>query len=333
MRLSRRASVTAAVVAAAALVAVAVTLGRDDGATTVAASASPSPSTTAASPSSTTSAAPASTSTTGATPTSTTRTVLATPTTATTLPRTLKLRKEEGTITLEVTVEPAYPRAGELVQFHVEATDTDGGWIAFGFDPGDRRLVAEPGAPAAACVAPDPDAPPKERSSAMRRSSFDYVYRVAAERRFSVMVATGDCARAPHYAELNGTITVLPGVTTSNGPRVPEGSVSENPEGAPPSGVWMSVGASDRDGVVRRVSVDWGDGSEPSILEVPQGEYACVDEPTAYPSSGGTHSLEHVYETAGSYTVTATLVSTGCDGQNAQSVSVTSTAKIEPQSA
>lgn len=227
-------------------------------------------------------------------------------------------------------VEPAYPRAGELVRFHIEATDSDGGIMAMGFDAGDRRLRTRPSAPAVACAL-DPDAPRDEPPPTVQHGSYDYIYRVAAEHHFTVMAATGSCSREPHYAELEGTITVLAGQTTSNGPRPPEGSVAENLEGAPANGVRMSVGAWDDDGVVRRVHVDWGDGSEPSVLDVAEGDHTCVDEPNAYPTSGDTHTLDHVYATAGTYTVTATIVSTGCDGQAAQSVTVTGAATPKPQ--
>lgn len=67
----------------------------------------------------------------------------------------------------------------------------------------------------------------------------------------------------------------------------------------------MSIAASDRDGLVRRVSVDWGDGSTPTVIQVRRGARDCGGEPTTYPSSVDTHTLDHVYEHAGSYTVTA----------------------------
>jgi len=153
------------------------------------------------------------------------------------------------------------------------------------------------------------------------------------ERRFAVKVASGDCYSGAHYAELAGTITVLPGAANSNGPAMPEGSIEQNPEGAPVNGVGMSFGASDRDGVVRRVTIDWGDGSPPSVIDVRPSDYACVDEPSAYPSAAGTYSLDHVYATDGSYTVTATILSTGCDGHNEQSARVTGVVTVEAESA
>ena len=109
---------------------------------------------------------------------------------------------------------------------------------------------------------------------------------------------------------------------------MPEGAVGQNPEGEPVNGVWMSFGASDRDGVVRRVTVDWGDGSPHSVVDVSPSDYACVDEPSAYPSTGDAHSLDHVYATRGSYTVTATILSNGCDGRNEQSARVTGVAPL-----
>jgi hypothetical protein len=91
----------------------------------------------------------------------------------------------------------------------------------------------------------------------------------------------------------------------------------------------MSIGASDRDGVVRRVTVDWGDGSAPSAMDIPRGERACLDEPTVYRWSGDTHTLEHVYPSSGTFTVTASVVSAGCDGTSEQSGVASGTATVD----
>ena len=242
----------------------------------------------------------------------------------------MTLHGESGTITVNLTVEPAYPRAGELVQFRLSATDSEGGLFAIGFVPGDSRMVTTPGPPMVDCVARDPIAPPREPKASHHTDEFTHTYRVAAERHFRAVVATGDCGRRAHRAELAGTITVLPGGTVpSNGPRLPEGGVHQNKEGAPPNGAWMSIGAADADGLIHRVVVDWGDGSEPSVLEVPRGEYACVDEPTAYPHSGDSYGMEHLYPGPGVYTVTVTVESVGCDGKHPQVARASGIATIE----
>lgn len=243
----------------------------------------------------------------------------------------MELHAVEGTITLDVIIEPAYPRAGEVVRFRVEATDTDGGVVVIGFDPGDRREASRPGAPSVDCVARDPGAPPRERPPASRTGDFTHAYRVAANRRLSVTVASGDCGRRPNYAELSGTITVLPGATTSNGPQEPRGGIFQNSESAAPGSVRMSISASDVDGVVRRVTVDWGDGSTPSVVDVARDERDCANEPTAYPRSGNSHSLDHIYARPGSYTVTASIASTGCDGRNEQAATASGIATLEAE--
>lgn len=334
MKVGRRALLVAGVTTAAALVAAAVIVGHDGGDTTVAASAPPptstsppSTSTTTGPPPPTTNAPAPSTTAPSSAPTPRVTTTWTTP-----LPRTMEWRAEEGSLTVHVTVEPAYPRAGEVARFRVEATDTEGGVIVFGFNPGDQRHGSSAGVPIVDCSPRDPDAPRGERSPAQRTSDIDHAYRISAQRNFSVTVATGGCDRKPHRAKVSGTITVLPGIPPSNGPGLPEVFVGENLEGAPPSGVWMSIGASDRDGVIRHISIDWGDGSAPSVLEVEPGEYSCIDEPIAFPSSGVTHGVEHVYAAAGTYTVTATVESRGCDGTAAQSVTGTGTATVAGQS-
>lgn len=242
----------------------------------------------------------------------------------------MELHAREGSITLDVTIEPARPRAGELVHFRVEATDAEGGLIQIGVSPGDGRSGSWPGRLIVDCAAPNPDSPPSERSPASRSEELTYAHRTAGERHFSVMVTTSACRRETHEARLSGTLTVLAGAATSNGPHVPEARVGQNREGSPPGGVTMSFGASDNDGVVRRVTVDWGDGST-SVIDVPRGERQCVNEPTAYPTSGDTHTLDHVYPSAGTYTVTAWIVSTGCDGKTEQYASAIGTAIVEAE--
>ena len=244
----------------------------------------------------------------------------------------MTVHAEDGTITIDATIEPAYPRAGELVHFRVSATDSEGGMFAFGFVPGDGRRASTPGSPIVDCLARDPSAPPRERSPVSETREFAHTYRVAAERHFRVVVATGACDREGHRAELAGALVVLPGMTVpSNGPRQPQGWVHQNAEGAPANGVWMSIAAADADGLVQHATVDWGDGSSPSVLEVPRGEFDCIDEPNAYPNSGDTHGMEHVYAAPGTYTVTVTVVSTGCDGKNPQSATATGTATVEAE--
>jgi hypothetical protein len=70
--------------------------------------------------------------------------------------------------------------------------------------------------------------------------------------------------------------------------------------------------------VVRRVTIDWGDGSTPTVIDLAVTERTCLDEPTAYPASEQGATADHVYGAAGSYPVTATIVSTGCDGKDGQ---------------
>jgi hypothetical protein len=63
------------------------------------------------------------------------------------------------------------------------------------------------------------------------------------------------------------------------------------------------------------------------LLDGPTGGNG-LDEPNAFPSSAGTHGIEHVYAGPGTYTVTATSLSTGCAGNDEQSVTVTGSATV-----
>jgi hypothetical protein len=241
----------------------------------------------------------------------------------------MELHAEEGSMTLDLTVEPAHPRAGEIVHFRVSVTDAEGGLFQIGVDPGDVRAGGSSGRMIVDCVAPKPDEPARERSPASDTRDFTYAYRVSGERHFSVTVTSNGCWRETREAELTGTLTVAAAAASSNGPHAPEATVFQDLDAALPGEVRMSIGALDRDGVVRRVIVDWGDGSTPSARDVPTGEGTCVNEPMMYPWSGDTHTLDHVYASAGTYTVTASIVSTGCDGKSAQSAAASGTATVE----
>lgn len=329
MKPTRRTSVVCGTIAVAAMfIGAIVVIAERDRVERVVAASEPAATTSTSSPMPTSTV----TSSTTTEPPTTTTSPPPVTTTAPPMPQTATFHAEDGTITIDVTVEPAYPRAGELVHFRVSATDSEGGTMSSGFVPGDRRLGGGAGRTIVECFERESNASTRRRAPVHETFEVTHTYRVAAERRFEVSIATSACSRQSHYAELSATITVLPGAVTSNGPRAPEGFVLQNDEGAPSGGVLMSIGASDADGVAQHVEVDWGDGSAPSAFDVERGEHDCIDEPTAYPSSHELRGLEHVYPGPGTYTITARIVSTGCDGKDEQFATATRAVTIETAS-
>lgn len=111
------------------------------------------------------------------------------------------------------------------------------------------------------------------------------------------------------------------GVLPSNGPRQPTIGANRDVEGRT---VRLSVAAGDQDGYVRTIRIDWGDGSPPTRLERPLSE--CRDTPSTYPQSRYPSSaveleqsvFEHTYAAPGTYRLSVTVESTGCDGGSVQ---------------
>jgi hypothetical protein len=88
----------------------------------------------------------------------------------------------------------------------------------------------------------------------------------------------------------------------------------------------------DPDGYVRRVVIDWGDGTPPTTLT---NDAACDDgDGRHYPvlgpfQAGYPVSAEHVFQRLGDVRVTLTYVSTGCDGTDEQTATETVDVFIE----
>lgn len=121
-------------------------------------------------------------------------------------------------------------------------------------------------------------------------------------------------------------IDVAQGADVSNGPYQPTGGakiVAKSTE-QPGSGLFAKptylvrgvVAGSDRDGWVDRITVDWGDGTNPEAYEY--GTDGCEDTPTTWPDSSRKTEIQHSYAQQGPYVVTVTIRSVGCDGEDAQ---------------
>jgi hypothetical protein len=132
-------------------------------------------------------------------------------------------------------------------------------------------------------------------------------------------------------------VVVTPGADVANGPWQPHLTVSATTEPPPAANpdwpahrVTVNVGTWDADGWLWKVVLDWGDGSDPELLGGVledcrlDGDYGGDPHPypaTTWPWGGmGGGSTWHDLPGPGTYVVTATATSSGCDGGDAQTV-------------
>lgn len=152
---------------------------------------------------------------------------------------------------------------------------------------------------------------------------FGHGYRRSGTYDVRVLRVILECGEEIPFAGDPLRLTVVPGPATSNGPELPTStncvlnpaSFCAFPEGRT---VRPFAGLSDPDGYVESAVIDWGDGSAPSEVHFPLAE--CQDPGgNRYPNNSRQLSVpEHTYAGTGTYTVTLTVVSTGCDGKNVQ---------------
>jgi hypothetical protein len=121
------------------------------------------------------------------------------------------------------------------------------------------------------------------------------------------------------------TIEVGDGPSTAQGPEVPVLTLDVSPD--PPSQVGglhagIFVWSRDEDGYISAVLIDWGDGTP--VVQSSGDPMPCRLSPAGWPLPSEFHAPQsqppfiHDYATSGVFTVTVTIVSTGCDGGDAQ---------------
>lgn len=220
-------------------------------------------------------------------------------------------------LTVEVTVTPNLSATATIVVAAVRIRDTDGhyseitvSWGDGGFEGHGRHLsCAETG-------------PPRPTDATLK---FDHAYRLPGVYSVAVHVKTETCSGGEFEEGAAATaVAITPGGMPSNGPRRPGVYPGEYfpPKGGDRRTTYGLFGASDEDGYVSRVLVDWGDGTAPRAFAFPLSD--CKDPITTWPSSRrGELRQTHRYRRPGRYRITATVTSTGCDGQHAQTRTAT----------
>lgn len=238
-----------------------------------------------------------------------------TTTTTTTLvvPEPLRFSGSSGTLSFDAAVTTVPALSGTFTRFEVDVRDSAGGMISVGILYGDGGPQVSPGPPIPECQgAPDSGEPSSHKVVRDRAYRLPGVYTV------TVIANSGRC-KSSSTAEASGELTVGPGTVVSNGPREPKVNLYVPSEGAGDreGTTYLGIGYSDGDGWVRSLSVDWGDGADPEVLEYPD----CRDPVTRFPGTGNTVEIPHRYATGGTFDVTVTAVSTGCDGLHEQRAS------------
>lgn len=231
----------------------------------------------------------------------------------------------DETTGLSVSLEgPARAEAGELIQFELTVRDDAGTFddrllVKFGDGKalvGDRFLDAgelDGLAGDTVCTfhidGPDEAEPPtRERRQLVHAYRTPGSYTVAAE------VATGGCASESERATARATLEIHgERVDVGNGPVRPEASVSVVAVGEPGSEASvLNLGGFDRDGYVRTLEIDWGDGTPPDTFR--RGLAGCPNPTMTWPTTGYAETASHDYSEPGEYRLTLTVSSTDCVG-------------------
>ena len=195
---------------------------------------------------------------------------------------------------------------------------------------GDRPEFSEGCQPIAYTCTQPPKVSPQPLPPVDERRSVRVSYRSAG----SVVVTVNAATSAPCRSGVPGgkptlafTLKVTSGRSVSNGPEpVMDVSIqSDVYEAHPKAGVTYFEGTGhDRDGYVAAMDWSFGDGSAPVHALVARG--TCNDHhATTWPEASPEYTrARHAYRHPGTYTVTLTVTSTGCDGAFRQTSSIRS---------
>lgn len=220
----------------------------------------------------------------------------------------------ENGVTMDVTMTPSMPRAGELVTFTVRIDsdahpDCCAAQILFGDNQGAGEEQAR------YCDAER--ARPPGGHAVFR---FHHGYRRGGT--YTPWIsAMASCSDGALSFQMKPTMRVAGGPLLSNGPVLPwvmlDDSVPMDSSEAA-AGQWFQGGVQDHDGYVWAWTWSWGDGTTTVVSRNP--------ETCHWPKDGGWIEWQtgpraaHRFPKPGTYTVTLTAVTAGCDGRDRQRV-------------
>lgn len=244
----------------------------------------------------------------------------------TTAPATAVVRTTGLTVALS-----SQQSAEGVVALAVHVRDTDGRWSGVGrtvvdFGDGSTRL------PSPEDMGVCDTAPPWRRAAGSASSpldetrTFTHSYRVAGAFHIAVQVITRvDCTddgKDTASAALDAQVPITPG--TTNGPQKPFARLACDSGSRGSLVARICLAGRDEDGWVDNITVDWGDGSAPTMVPLEKSDH-CSDTPRTYPASERGARADHTYQQAGPFTMTFTAFSVGCDGADPQSSASTQT--------
>ena len=219
-------------------------------------------------------------------------------------------------VSITVRTDKPAPKSGEQIQFDIEMSgaghDCCGLWFLFGDGSVDAQKNGW------SC----PDGGPAGPGPVHFRST--HTYNLDGRWTFGVYPIIGSCRDpGPHASpSLFGSIEVMPGTTTAQGPARPRVIVdtTTRPAGHETDYSWASVAGevTEEDGWIRSVELDWGDGSPRQSFGGTSADMACPPTPSGWPRPNRktifTNEAIHHYSRPGPYTITLVAVSTACDG-------------------
>ena len=214
-------------------------------------------------------------------------------------------------VAISVRTDKVTPRAGEPIRFDFEVSTPVHPCcgMRFLFADGSDFTKQESGCAAQALLVPG-----------TARFSTTHVYNLDGRWTFMLNPITGNCGVPGVRPTLFGTIEIAVGTAAAQGPSQPTVLVNRTTPVAGHEGDqrWASivVQAGDEDGWLRGLSLDWGDGTPPQAFG--EGGLGCRPHAGGWPSPSRiwvvTNEAIHHYPAPGTYRITVTAVSTGCDG-------------------
>jgi hypothetical protein len=224
---------------------------------------------------------------------------------------------------LSMTMTPPDANAGDPVQFVITAARADGPCCTFvGMGFGDRYQGRQPFGDGCSGASDGPTSV---------QATFSHVYNQAGKWHLSFGASeTTGCPGS--FEGSNALITILigDGPSSAQGPEPPALTLDTSPDPpGPATGLHAGifVWARDPDGYISSVFIDWGDGTP--VDHTDGDPLPCQLTLAGWPAPSEFHAPQsqppfiHDYALHSNYTITVTIVSTGCDGADPQQTSGT----------
>jgi hypothetical protein len=217
-------------------------------------------------------------------------------------------------IALKVTMQPASPETGEPIRFALEATSPTATccqlhlWFGDGFGWPNGLEMGE-------C----------NSHSLVKRAEVAHTYNAHGRREIMFSAFANGCVGDGPQGILFASFDVAPGASSAQGPVLPK--VHFDTTVRPPeiandiSYVTVAGMATDDDGFIQKLVLNWGDGTPAQTL--PGDRIGCRPSLSGWPLTSTAMIMSnpvvmHRYTAPGTYQVTLTAISTACDGSHEQ---------------